>query len=64
MGDTVLYSREAAFVTVNAEAGHIYVAFADMIGNSGWVACIKDKKTDEQIAQSGVLPIEIEHRPM
>lgn len=63
MGDTVLYSRESAFVTINAEAGHTYVAYADMVGNSGWVACIKDKKTGEQIAQSGVLPIEVEHRP-
>lgn len=64
MGDTVFYSREAAFVTFNAEAGHTYVAYADTMGNSGWIACIKDKKTDEKIVQSGVLPIEIEHRPM
>jgi hypothetical protein len=64
MGDTVSYSREAAFVTFNAEAGHIYVAYADMIGNSGWVARIKEKLTDENIVQSGVLPIEIEHRSM
>ncbi len=64
MGDTVFYSREVAFVTFNAEAGHTYVAYADTMGNSGWTAHIKDKKTGEQIAQSGVLPIEIEYRSM
>ena len=64
MGDTVFYSRAVAFVTFNAEAGHTYVAYADMIGNSGWVARIKEKLTGEQIAQSGILPIEVEHQPM
>jgi hypothetical protein len=57
IGDIILYSSETASVKFKAEAGHTYVAYAHMVSIEGWIAIIKDKKTDERIAQSEMLPI-------
>jgi hypothetical protein len=56
-GNSVVYSREAASVTFRTEAGHTYVAYAHMILNREWTANIRDKKTDELVAQSKPLPL-------
>lgn len=61
ISDLVLYSKETASLTFKAEAGHTYVAYAYWVSTEGWVALIKDKKTDERVAQSGTLPIIWEH---
>jgi hypothetical protein len=57
IGDNYLYSRDTASVTFKVEAGHIYVAYARRISPGGWIASIKDKKTDEQVAQSAILEL-------
>jgi hypothetical protein len=61
LSDLVLYSRETASLSFKAEAGHTYVAYARWVSTEGWIALIKDKKTDERVAQSEILPIIWEH---
>lgn len=63
MGYYAVYSRETALVSFNAEMGHSYVAYAEIIGNESWIARIKDKMTNEQCTQSSILPVVIEPHP-
>ena len=54
--DYIFYSRETASLTFKTEAGHSYVVYA-LFSIKGWKVYVKDKKTNELIAQSETLPI-------
>jgi hypothetical protein len=57
LGEMVLYSQHIASITFNAAANHTYVVYAQMAGLHGWQARVIDKKTGDQVAYSGTLPV-------
>ncbi len=64
-----LFSRVTASVAFDAEAGHTYLAYADLARSGGvlasqtWYASIVDQATYQRVAESDALPVSHEWIP-